>query len=266
MNSNQYISSKQNPIIKSITQIIKNKGDANKFAILEGIHLCQEWLLNKGMPYKAFFSINKLDTSDELKKLFSKLSKNITYTLEDSLLKNVSNIAYAQGVFFVVEIKNKNNLTQIIENCLILDHIQDPGNVGTIIRTAAGAGIKNVYLTVGCANPWSLKALRSTQGAIFGLNVFNNCDVQHLIKILDIPLIVTELDSTAKNLYEFKIPNPVAWAFGNEGSGVSKILSDYANHKVFIPQDTAIESLNVASAAAICLFEQRRQILYESTI
>lgn len=266
MNIDLHISSRQNPIIKKSIQIANNKGYTHNYAILEGIHLCQEWLKHKGAPHQAFFSRYALECSSQLQDIASKLDKNTVYTTDKSILKSISNVAYAQGVFFIVEIPRTDMPIRINKNSLILDCIQDPGNVGTIIRSAAGAGIKNIYLTQGCANPWSLKTLRSTQGAIFSLNIFNGCNTEQLLNALDIPLIVTKLDNTAKNLYDLTIPKNVAWAFGNEGSGVDKMLSDHATHKVFIPQDIAIESLNVSSAAAICMFEQRRQTLHISAV
>lgn len=264
MHNYLHISSKQNPIIKLIMQITKNKHKHNdkQYAILEGKHLCQEWLNHKGTPEKAFFRQKNLNNDTELQQLATKLNYKTAHTLEENILKNISNVAYAQGVFFLVEIENQDLPKDINENVLVLDNVQDPGNVGTIIRSAAGAGIKNIILINNCAYPWSTKVLRSTQGSIFSLNVYINHSNQQLISRINLPFIITELNAEAINLYNFKIPNPAVWVFGNEGSGVSQQLSLHAKHRVFIPQDKSIESLNVASAAAICMFEQRRQVLY----
>jgi TrmH family RNA methyltransferase len=113
-------------------------------------------------------------------------------------------------------------------------------------------------LSQGCAQAWSPKVLRSGQGAHFALRVHEHADLASLVQRLDVPLAVTTLER-GRSLYDVDLRRPCVWLFGNEGQGVAADLLACATTRIRIPQDRAVESLNVAAAAAICLFEQRRQ-------
>lgn len=130
--------------------------------------------------------------------------------------------------------------------------------MGTLLRTAAAAGLREVYVSSGCVAAWSPKVLRSAQGAHFSLDIHENVDLLALRKRLNIPLLVTALDD-AQPLYEADLPRHAAWVFGNEGRGVAPELIAAADLRISIPQSPAVESLNVAVAAGICLFEHRRR-------
>jgi len=145
------------------------------------------------------------------------------------------------------------------ESVVILDRIQDPGNVGTLLRTCAAAGIKRVFATTGTATLWSPRVLRSGQGAHFALRLHEQIDLSAMIATLEVPLVVTTL-TAAQNLFATELPAHCAWVFGNEGQGVDSALIEKASIKVRIEHELqGAESLNVTAAAAICLFEQRRQ-------
>ncbi len=139
----------------------------------------------------------------------------------------------------------------------MLDQIQDPGNLGTIMRSAAAAGVHNLHLTKGCVSAWSPKSLRAGMGAQFSLNICEQVDFDRLIPTTGFQIF--SASSHAKcSIYDTDLTGPICWVFGNEGNGVSKqILKETVPLK--IPQPGGQESLNVAVAASICLFEMCRQ-------
>lgn len=131
---------------------------------------------------------------------------------------------------------------------VFLEGIQDPGNVGAIIRSAAAFGIKRVVLDKGCADPWSPKVLRAGMGGHFQLSVGGEFDLEAFKGTLACTVV-----RGGSPLGE--IPSPVGWIFGGEGQGVSKAVEKLARLKITIPMAPGTESLNVAAAAAICLYE-----------
>lgn len=143
-------------------------------------------------------------------------------------------------------------------DCVVLDGIQDPGNVGTLLRTAAAAGVCQALLGPGCADPWAPKTLRAGQGAQFELEVHETGDLPAALAAYHGTRIVTRLDA-ARPLYDTPLEGPLAWIFGAEGQGVSSAVAAAADIGVFIPMPGKMESLNVAAAAAICLFEVVRR-------
>jgi TrmH family RNA methyltransferase len=136
--------------------------------------------------------------------------------------------------------------------------VQDPGNVGSILRSAAAAGIKQVYCSAGSAFCWSPKVLRAAMGAHFVLDIFENVDLAALVAGSAVTSLATSGYATRK-LYDIDLRQPVAWLFGHEGQGVADDLLGMATHQVVIPHLGQVESLNVAACAAVCFFEQVRQ-------
>jgi TrmH family RNA methyltransferase len=120
-------------------------------------------------------------------------------------------------------------------------------------------GLEAVYLTPGCASVWSQKVLRSAQGAHFSIQIHEQVDGMALLEKAALPVLVTSLGPDTQDLYESSLPDQGIWVFGNEGQGVSPALLAKANQRLFIPQAPGVESLNVAIATALCLYEQRRQ-------
>jgi len=143
-------------------------------------------------------------------------------------------------------------------DCVVLDGIQDPGNLGTLLRTAAAAGVGQALLGPGCADPWAPKTLRAGQGAQFELEIHEVDDLPAALAAYRGTRIVTRLDA-ARSLYDTPLAGPLAWIFGAEGQGVSAAVAATADIGIFIPMPGRTESLNVAAAAAICLFEMVRR-------
>lgn len=266
------IDSKNNPTFKRFCKIAN--GREKKFCLLEGIHLCQEFLKNPRalkLEYAVFQSSSltralqaETDSTNELKALYDNFALQ-TIVLADNLFKQLCEVPSPQGVLLVVEI-TESELTEaaLTETIVLLDRLQDPGNLGTIIRTTAAAGINHLVLSSASVNPWSSKVLRSAQGAHFSLNIYTDFDLNALIGRLKVPVYATALNDQADSLYDNTLPRECAWLLGNEGQGVSDELLAQATKHIFIPQSDKVESLNVAVACGIVLFEHRRQLMAKS--
>ena len=140
---------------------------------------------------------------------------------------------------------------------VVLDRVQDAGNLGSILRSAAAFGIAQVVALKGCAALWSPKVLRAGMGAHFALHLVEGADGSALDG-LGVPLLATDARAGGA-LPAAALPDPCAWVFGHEGQGISAALLQRCEHRVHIPQPGGEESLNVAAAAAVCLYESMRR-------
>ena len=147
------------------------------------------------------------------------------------------------------------------EDCILLHGIQNPGNLGGIFRVAKAAGINNVLVSSNSVDVYNPKVLRASQGAIFGLNIFTNIDVLDFIDKYNYEIAATT-PVAHKSLYDTNLIQPIAWIFGNEGSGLGGDLLNKVKTSIAIPMYNDTESLNVVMAATVCLFEQMRQRCY----
>lgn len=267
-----HVTSRDNPLHKYAKRLAQGRIDAATGAafeagpgtlpvLLEGVHLCQDWLRHRGQPVRALFDAQRAESAPELRQLLQQVDAGHVVTMPPSLMASISPVAGAQGVAFLVHHAAPTLPARIDHACLWLDRIQDPGNVGTLLRTAAAAGIRHAYLSDGCAAAWSPRVLRAAQGAHFAMTVHEHVDLLQAVSRLSVPLCATALGGGAASLYASALPAQCAWVFGNEGQGVDPGLLAVTDHRFFIPQDDAVESLNVGVAAGICLFEQRRQWL-----
>ena len=156
----------------------------------------------------------------------------------------------------MIGVCKKLSLTPIKEeNILLLDNVQDPGNVGTILRTAHSFGIDCIYLSKGCADIYNPKTIQSSQGALFYIPVIQTDLVEEIknLQTKDIEVYATALHDNHKDLQDIKPNEKYAILVGNEGQGVRKELIDLSDHIVKIEMET-FESLNVAIAASICMY------------
>ncbi|WP_019939134.1 RNA methyltransferase [Bordetella sp. FB-8] len=251
------ISSRDNPLVKTLRKLAGASGRRGEPVLLDGVHLCQVWLQRHGPPEYAVFDEEKRQRPD-LQALAGQLPASVCVALDARLMRELASVESGQGVLFLVRPPEPGLPERIAENCVLFDRIQDPGNVGTLLRTCAAAGVRRVFLSHGTASAWSPKVVRSGQGAHFALAIHEQQDLQALLPRLDVPLVATALED-ATDLYAQDMPRSCAWVFGHEGQGVASGLLCAAALRLRIPHDSAaVESLNVAVAAAICLFEQRR--------
>ncbi len=252
----KYIESKQNSDYKSWLNLARGAKNFNS-VLLEGEHLCQSWLSTKGQPDVVLIDENLLDQPN-FADIWHKCEKSKKIILHKKLANNLLQVQHGLGIFFVVPKPIPILPASLKQNIVCLDRVQDPGNLGTLLRTSAAAGISNIFLSKGCAHAWSPKVLRSGQGAHFAVNIYEQIDILQLADKYSLGLACTILEKS-QNLYDADLTKPCAWVFGNEGQGVAKEIINNSSLRLRIDQSDSVESLNVAAAAAICLFEQRRQ-------
>lgn len=253
------ISSAQNPLVKKLVQLSKKQSFRNKqnLTIIEGVHLTGEWLKNFGSPeFCVFSSSSKSVEVEEIIQKCEELNTQIV-ELEQDIYAKISPVIEGVGVFFVVEIPAFQSVN-FQQDMIILEKIQDPGNLGTILRSAVGFGVEQIICSKGTVSAWSPKVLRAGMSAHFKLKIFENQDLLELVQGIKNPIFATSLQAK-KSIYDEDFTTKTAWIFGNEGAGVSPELLSKVQNKVIIPQVGEIESLNVAMAATVCLAEQARQ-------
>lgn len=223
--------------------------------LIEGVHLCQEYLAARGSPRQLVCSEGALANA-EVRTLREKLTGVATVLLDDALFGAVSRLENGVGVAFVIDVEAKAPVA-LNGDAVLIDRLQDPGNLGSILRSAAAAGVRHVYCSRGTVEAWSPKVVRAAMGAHFHLELYEDCDLLAIALGTSVQLFATSSHAPA-SLFETSLAQPAAWIFGNEGQGVEPEL--VARCRVLaIPQPGGLESLNVAAAAAICLFEQVRQ-------
>ena len=174
------------------------------------------------------------------------------------LFKSISGLESPAQMGFVVEWSPQANV-QAGMRTVVLDRLQDAGNVGTILRSASAMGVQQVVALKGTAALWSPKVLRAAMGAHFGLHLVESAEVS-VLNDLGVPLLATS-SHTSSNVMSVELPDPCAWVMGHEGQGVEQALLDRCGLLLSIPQPGGEESLNVAAAASICLYESMRQRL-----
>lgn len=258
------ITSAHNPMVKQLRKLAtsaKARREAG-LAVAEGVHLVRS-LAESDRDVSLLVCAESALQNSEVSQLVSDFSdvKTRQMVVKDGLFESFSSVHASVGVLAVfVSPVAENVPAELTENAVLLDDVQDPGNLGTMLRTAAAVGVRQVFLSPGCASAWSPKALRAGMGAQFGVTVYENVQLVELVKKLTIPTLVTTLSEKSQSLYELDLIGPAAWVFGSEGLGVSDELLKLATTHVSVPQEnTAVESLNVAAATAVCLYEQYRQ-------
>lgn len=225
--------------------------------LIDGAHLVSAYQEKIGAPECLLVSESGCDKAEIAALLAASEAAEVT-VLRDALFRELSGVASPSGIAAVVAIPAQTNVPAA-GSCVLLDAIQDAGNVGSILRSAAAAGIGDVYLGAGCAGAWTPRVLRAGQGAHFDLRLRERSDLATVLRGYP-GLVLAAVAQGGESLYEVVIGRRrVAWIFGSEGTGIRAELLAWAQHRVAIPMAPGCESLNVAAAAAICLFEAVRQ-------
>jgi TrmH family RNA methyltransferase len=278
------ISSHDNAKFKAIKKLCVSgrERQKTKLSILEGMHLVESYIQHYGVPEKIVISKKALE-SNEINELVervlslapsllasvtqkskSQAARGLIGLFTDTLFNELSETETPAGILAVI--KTPHSLIPVNRNAdtVLLDDIQDPGNVGSILRSAAAVGFKQIILSSGCAKLWSPKTLRAGMGAHFLLNCYENTDLSGFIAEYQGQTVATSLHAT-RSLYALDLTKPTAWIFGNEGQGCHQVLTELTSSQIRIPMPGATESLNVAAAASVCLFETIRQRLAKSS-
>ena len=252
------IISRENPFFLSLLKLSKSTRERNteKKAVLDGLHLIEAYISNIGLPEVIVVQDSSI-THGEIATFLEHNSAPVVI-LADSLFNALSPVKTPTGILAVISVPKIESKSNHDRPCVILENIQDPGNLGSILRSAAGAGIKDVYLSPQCADIWSPKVLRAAMGAHFQLELQVVKDLHQVIRNYEGRVVAT-VAKNGKSIFDADLTGSIAIIFGNEGSGISETLLELANEKITIPTVGKTESLNVAAAAAIYFFEILRQ-------
>ncbi len=233
------ITSKSNPIIKSISALSEKKfrKQYGKY-IVEGIKPVNECIV-------AGCSVDKIVCTEQTAGMYEN-----PLIVGDTVFNSLSSEKTPQGVLAIVNIQDK-PLVAPSGNCLLLDCLQDPGNLGTVIRTANAAGYKDIYL-INCTDPYSPKAVRASMSGIFFVNLYFGT-YDEIFSVLGNCALISA-DMQGEDIFSFSPPDKFCLCIGNEGNGISKNVADRADYTVRIPMSDTCESLNAGVSAGIAMY------------
>jgi RNA methyltransferase, TrmH family len=265
------ITSKDNPLFKEVRnlQASGSKGQKARMvsgqALLEGIHLVQTWVGDPNLKtlFTSEVGLKNVEISAAVYEHLEVCPEAKVYQLDSALWDLLSELVNAPHIAGLLDLPksyltNSQSIATLDGDVLILDRIQDAGNLGSILRSAAAASFSQVIALSGCAHIWSSKVLRAGMGAHRLLNFYEGWSNQQVLSAVTAPLLAATADAE-HDLFSLKqeLLHPVAWVMGSEGQGISPDLLAQAKG-VSIPIDPRVESLNVSIAAAVCLFETMR--------
>lgn len=264
------ITSSNNPVIKEIKALKSRKiREKKKLFFIEGIRIVEE-AFNEEADIVTLFLSEQFMVKDEATIFLNMIEerKLAYYIVSEKLFKEISDTETPQGIMAIIRIKEA-KLDEIINqdsSLIILDKIQDPGNIGTIIRTADAAGFDGIIISKGCVDVYNPKVVRSTMGSIFRMPFYYSEkfeDTINVIKNRGIKLIAAHLKGD-KNYFEFDLTGGTAIIIGNEANGISDDIAALADSLVLIPMIGRTESLNASVAASLLIYEVLRQKILKS--
>ena len=253
------IQSRDNPFYKELAKLSGSARQRNKSGqtLLDGAHLLAAYLDSDNQPQHIFLNSAAL-RDEEITRLLQRVKDVPVTQLENKLFAGLSELKTPSGVLALIESPQPDLPIAQSRFALLLEEIQDPGNLGSMLRSAAAAGCDAVFLSPGCADAWSPKVLRAAMGGHFALRIYERQDLAGVAKAFPGTLLATSLHARL-SLYDCDLRGNVAFMVGNEGAGLSDDLLRLATQKITIPMHNKVESLNAAAATAICLFEAVRQ-------
>lgn len=249
-----FIDSKENNTLKRIKKLrTKKYRDSEKKFLAEGVKFLDFDTVPETIIIDEKYSENK----DILQKI-KKFEKSQVIVLAENLFLQLSSQENSQGVILVYKYEEY-DINKIEDNVIVLDRVGDPGNLGTIIRTADAAGYKDIILTKGSVDCYNEKTVRSTMGSIFNVKLYY-MDEEKLLDILkekEYKIFSTVLSDDCIPYTEMKMAERNAVIFGNEGNGIGENIINHSHEKVIIPIYGTAESLNVAMACGIIIYKCR---------
>lgn len=258
----QMITSKDNEIIKAIRKLKDKKyRDETNSYIIEGIKMVEEAIKEKAEISKIVMCEECLQSENMDKKLLYEIAKFDCIYVNKKVFEYITTVVNPQGIIAVIEKSSSHKSIHYNEDIiLVLDGIQDPGNLGTILRTADSVNLKQIIVTKATADVYNPKVVRSTMGAIFRINVIEADNLVTTLKEIKknkYKIVATSLGAE-ETIYQIEYKKK-AIVIGNEANGVSKEVLEIADKKVIIPMLGKAESLNASIATGVILYEYVRQ-------
>lgn len=253
------ISSRDNSLFKALKKLCHSARERRKEgkALLDGVHLIVAHIERIGPPEMLAVAFSA-QGKPEVGMLLAHLPDVALIVLSDALFQELAPVDTPTGILALIAVPELPQ-PQVLQCAVLLEAIQDPGNLGSILRSAAAAGVEAAYLSPGCADAWSPRVLRGGMGAHFALSIREGMDLVAAARTFSGEIVVTSLQGEA-SLFDLNLSGAVAFVIGNEGAGVTQGLQQAATKLARIPMPGAVESLNAAAAAAVCFFERVRQL------
>lgn len=258
----QVITSKENETVKTIKKLKDKKyRDETGLYIIEGIKMLEEAIEEKARIRKIIICEECLKAGDLEQKVLYEIAKYNCIYVNSKVFNSLTDVVAPQGIMAVIEKPNKDIKIKYDQDIILaLDGIQDPGNLGTILRTADSVNLKQIIVTKNTADSYNPKVVRSTMGAILRIKIIETDDLAKTLKEAKknkFKIVATSLD-TNNSIYDIDYNKKVI-VIGNEANGVSKEIQELADNKVKIPMLGKTESLNASVATGIMLYEYVRQ-------
>ena len=256
------ITSKDNETIKKIRKLKEKKyRDQNGKYIIEGVKLIREAIVEKADIDTIVVCDNCVKSGEIDQKVLYEIAKYNCVYVDEKVFNNMTDVQNPQGLLAVVEKKNTDKDIKYDEDVIVvLDDIQDPGNLGTILRTIDSVGLTQVIVSKKSGDVFNPKVVRSTMGAIFRVNIIESDNLVNTLKEIKkhkFKVVATSLQ-TEESIYDIEYKKKVI-IIGNEANGVSKEVLEISDKKVKIPMPGKTESLNAAVATGVILYEYVRQ-------
>ena len=253
------ISSRDNPFFKSLLKLSASTRERRELGqtLLDGPHLLRAYLDAGGTPRHLLVNETGLQGA-EIAALLDACGDVPRTMLDDGLFTQISELKTPNGLLSLIDIPQAKVEVTHSQFALLLEEVQDPGNLGSILRSAAAAGCDAVFLSPGCADAWSPRVLRAGMGGHFVLSISESMNLLEVAAEFTGKTMAASLQAST-SLYDSNLRGKLAFAIGNEGAGLSTALLNAAQQHFIIPMPGKVESLNAAAATAVCLFEAVRQ-------
>lgn len=243
------LTSKNNPLIKETAALKEKKGRREHgLFLVEGAKMVREC-------QNSDFEIERVFVAEDYEGELSFSAEKIVRVSKD-VFRFLSDEKTPQGILCRVKIPQR-AMTAPKAGCLFLDGVADPGNVGTIIRTANAAGYEEIYLTPTCADPYAPKSVRASMSGIFFTKLYFGERSKILETLSDVPIIAADMHG--ENVFSFVVPKKYALVIGNEANGISEEVFSASTHRVKIPMQSTQESLNAAVSAGIIMYLLKKE-------
>ncbi len=253
------IASRDNPAYKALVRLVTKASErkARRLSIIEGAHLAAA-AMDAGLVPEALLLRHGSREDAEALRLAARAAASEKLELADSLFDALSGLDSPPAIMAVVPTPEGRAVPADARFCLGIEDVQDPGNVGTLLRSAAAAGVGHVLLSPTCAFAWSPKVLRAGQGAHFVVNIVEGADLAAFVQSFAGTSVALCGEGT-ESLHSLDLAGPVMFLVGNEGAGLSPALKAAATVRAAIPMPGRAESLNAGVAGSIAMFEAVRQ-------
>lgn len=255
----EVLSSRANPKVRAWKNLQRDARERHRErrALLEGVHVITTYLDRVGAPRELIVSQEALANA-EISALAGRIARR-PIVVSNAVFAAFADTETPVGVAAEIDLPDGNADLSHSSHCVLIEAVQDAGNLGAILRSAAAFGVDSVVVGPGSADPWSPKVLRAASGGHFFMRVAEAKDLAQAMSGFT-GLKVCTVPRSGKTLSRVDLAVPVAWIFGSEGAGVTAPLRARADVRAYIPMRGGTESLNVAAAAAICFYERTRQL------